>query len=224
MSVQTIIDFGEKGFKGVAIETVAICVDTMSPQKDTLVESYITNTLTRYKQTYIMDTLYPYWLLYRNSDFDRVASKMTFGIFNSFRDRYLTKSNTVKKGSIRVLKSRNIGINDVINIPDYDTYIDSVDGLLVGGFLNAENCVLVPNLTYNPRAIFLPKNCIADGSVAILTLKDKNTTIDSKDLLFYSTDEFRTFYRIARNLGSRSMNIDNNSVFFFGKCNMSYEQ
>ena len=33
----------------------------------------------------------------------------------------------------------------------------------------------------------------------------------------YATDKFTKFYAIARNLGTRSLNIDNNSVFFFGK-------
>ena len=39
----------------------------------------------------------------------------------------------------------------------------------------------------------------------------------NEDLAFYATDSFTKFYAIARNLGTRSLNIDNNSVFFFGK-------
>ena len=34
---------------------------------------------------------------------------------------------------------------------------------------------------------------------------------------FYATESFSKFYAIARNMGTRSLNIDNNSVFFFGK-------
>ena len=75
----------------------------------------------------------------------------------------------------------------------------------------------MPNLTYNPRACELPNNCITDGSVAILTLIDKNIKITEKDLAFYATDEFTDFYAVARNMGTRSLNIDNNSIFFFGK-------
>ena len=77
--------------------------------------------------------------------------------------------------------------------------------------------MLLPNLTYNPRACFLPKGCITDGSVAILTLVDDNDTVTEEDLSFYATKEFSDFYAVARNLGTRSLNIDNNSVFFFGK-------
>lgn len=116
-----------------------------------------------------------------------------------------------------MLKSRNIGNNEIVNIPDYDSYIDDIDGLDVGKFLNHTDCVLLPNLTYNPRACFLPKGCIADGSVAILTLIDKNDKVTKQDLSFYSTEQFTKFYAVARNLGTRSLNIDNNSVFFFGK-------
>ena len=36
---------------------------------------------------------------------------MEFGIFKAFRDRTLTKNNTLTNGRIRVLKSRNIGNN-----------------------------------------------------------------------------------------------------------------
>ena len=109
------------------------------------------------------------------------------------------------------------GNNEVIDIPDYDCYVDDISSFDVSKFLNHTECVLLPNLTYNPRACFLPKNCIADGSVAILSLSDPDVTVTAKDLEFYATDEFIQFYAIARNLGTRSLNIDNNSVFFFGK-------
>jgi DNA (cytosine-5)-methyltransferase 1 len=116
-----------------------------------------------------------------------------------------------------VLKSRNIGDNQIIDIPDYDCFIDDVSTLDVAKFLNQKNCYLLPNLTYNPRACVLPQNCITDGSIAILTPIDESIEITKHDLAFYSTDEFTGFYAVARNMGSRSLNIDNNSVFFFGK-------
>jgi DNA (cytosine-5)-methyltransferase 1 len=64
----------------------------------------------------------------------------------------------------------------------------------------------------------MPKNVICDGSVAIAFPKN-GTKINKKTLEYYSTDEFREFYRIARNKSTRSMNIDSNSIFFFGKVN-----
>ena len=216
LPITHIVDFGEKGFKGVKIETIAFTINQRAKREKTKVESYITNAIEIHEQDYITDSKYPYWLIYRNKDFDDVASKLKFGVFRTFRDRTLTKANTLQQGKIRVLKSRNIGSNEIINIPDYDTYIDDVSDLEVGKYLNRTDCVLVPNLTYYPRACFMPNNCIADGSVAILTAAPEYK-ITTDDLAYYATDEFCQFYSIARNRGTRSLNIDNNSVFFFGK-------
>ena len=215
--ISNIIDFGEKGFKGVKIETVSFIADTRNKPGKTRVESYITNDAEVYEQSYITDSAYPYWLIYRNNSFDSVADKMIFDIFKVYRDRLITKAITKPNGKFRVLKSRNIGNNEIVNIDGYDSYIDDINSLDVSRFLNQENCVLVPNLTYNPRACMLPTGCIADGSVAILTLKNANTKVSTEDLAFYATSQFNEFYAIARNRGTRSLNIDNNSVFFFGK-------
>lgn len=211
-----IIDFGEKGFKGVKIETICFILDTQKKPDKTAIESYITENVRCCAQEYITDNKFPYWLIYRDLNFDKVASEMNFNIFKAYRDRVITKARTKASGRIRVLKSRNIGNNQIVNIVDYDSYIDDLDGLDVAKYLNKE-CVLLPNLTYNPRACFMPSNCIADGSVAILTPIDSSINITEKDLAFYATDEFTKFYSIARNRGTRSLNIDNNSVFFFGK-------
>ena len=216
LPITHIVDFGEKGFKGVKIETIAFTINKKAKKGISKVESYITNTIEAKRQDYICDSTFPYWLIYRNQDFDDAANKMQFGIFKAFRDRTLTKGNTAQAGKYRVLKSRNIGDNEVVNIDGYDTYIDKIDDLEVGKYLDHTECVLVPNLTYNPRACFMPKGCIADGSVAILTTVN-DIEITAKDLAYYATDEFCKFYSIARNRGTRSLNIDNNSVFFFGK-------
>ncbi|WP_274289592.1 DNA cytosine methyltransferase [Prevotella corporis] len=215
-AIRRIIDFGEKGFKGVKIETICLQVDTVAKQSDTVVESYITDEVECHPQSYITSLEYPYWLIYRNAEFDKVADRLTFNVFKSYRDRTITKAITKPTGRIRVLKSRNIGDNTIIDIPDYDSYIDDVNNLDVAKYLNQTECVLLPNLTYNPRACFMPKGCIADGSVAILT-PNENETITEQDLAFYATELFSHFYAIARNRGSRSLNIDNNSVYFFGK-------
>lgn len=216
LSITNIVDFGEKGFKGVKIETIAFTINQRVKRDNTKVESYITNDIKIHSQDYITDKTYPYWLIYRNDDFDNVARKMQFGVFRAFRDRTLTKANTSQQGKIRVLKSRNIGNNEIVDIVDYDTYIDDISNLEVGKYLNRTECVLVPNLTYYPRACFMPRNAITDGSVAILTVSSEHQVTET-DLAYYATDEFCQFYSIARNRGTRSLNIDNNSVFFFGK-------
>ncbi len=214
-SVKRVIDFGEKGFKGVKIETICIQVSTTEKPTSMTIESYITSSVRKCEQSYITSSDFPYWLIYRDCEFDAVASTLTFNVFRAFRDRVITKAITKPSGKVRVLKSRNIGDNEIVDIPGYDSYIDDIAGLDVAKYLNHEGCVLLPNLTYNPRACFLPKGCIADGSVAILT-PIANERVTEKDLAFYATKKFARFYAIARNMGTRSLNIDNNSVFFFG--------
>lgn len=217
-AISKIVDYGEHGFKGVKIETICLTVDTKRENSSNTasIESYITRDVCYKQQHYICSSEFPYWLIYRNDLFDTIASRLRFGIFRAYRDRQITKRVTYPQGQVRVLKSRNIGNNEIINLPDYDSYMNELDGYSVAKYLNSNNAVLVPNLTYNPRACFLPKNAVADGSVAVLVVKDDETTITAQDLNYYNSREFTEFYRIARNRGTRSLNVDNNSVFFFG--------
>ena len=71
-------------------------------------------------------------------------------------------------------------------------------------------------MSYKPRVCEKPIGTIVNGSVAILIPKNK-VKLSKKDMLFYATDEYRNFYKIARNYQTRSLNIDKTSVFFFGK-------
>ena len=212
-----LIDFGEKGFKGVKIETIAFTIEPRKSPTTTSICSYITEDCRLIEQAYYTDSSFPYWLIYRDDEFSALAASMVFGLFDVYRDRKITKKITKSKGKIRVLKSRNIGNQAIIDIDGYDSYVDSLEGLGVAKYINRTDCILVPNLSYNPRGCWMPLNCIADGSVAILSLKDSTTSITSKDLDFWASEPFRRFYNIARNRGTRSLNIDNNSVFFFGK-------
>ncbi|MCC7574359.1 DNA (cytosine-5-)-methyltransferase [Candidatus Woesearchaeota archaeon] len=220
-NVLKICDYGETAFK-VKIETISFIVsNTKAKNKLIKLESYITNDVSYKEREYVMSKSFPYWLIYRDSFFDKVAKSLKFEIFNHFRDRTITKKHTSNNGKIRVLKSRNLSQKgDIIDIDGYDSYINNINELSVSKFINKENLLIIPNLSYYPRASFLPKNAIADGSLAILTPKN-GTKIKQEDLNYYATDEFRKFYRIARNFGTRSLNIDNNSIFFWGVKNES---
>lgn len=216
-NLHSVTDYGEKAFKGVKIETISFLLDTYKKNKFTKVkiESYITNTIMYQNKDYIFSKEFPYWLIYRNSFFDAIVDKMELDIFESFRDRQITKKHTLNSGNIRVLKSRNIANNSIKNIDNYDCFINEIDSFVVSKYLNQNDIVLIPNLTYNPRATFLPKDTITDGSVALLKAKN-NINITSDHLDYYSSSEFTEYYKIARNRGTRSLNIDNNSVQFFG--------
>ena len=216
-AIEKITDYGEKGFKGVRIETISLIVNSKGQVRDNrvLIESYVKNEIGFKAQKYICSKEFPYWLTYRDTFFDRVVSKLQLGVFKAYRDRQITKRITKSAGLVRVLKSRNIGSNKIIDIPDYDSYIDGYGNLAIAKYIDNEAAVLVPNLSYYPRACFLPAGAIVDGSVAVLIPKEK-TKITKDHLAYYNSEEFIEFYRVARNYGTRSLNIDNNSVFFFG--------
>lgn len=217
-SIASIIDFGEKGFKGVKIETIAISIDKLAKIDKVKVISKILNSADEKLQSYITDDFFPTWLIYRNEYFDSIINKLELGVFDAFRDRQITNKLLSDKGDIRVLKSRNIGDGIILDIDGYDSYIshDSLSQLQVSKFINTTNKILVPNLTYYPRACFLPTNTIVNGSVAILMPKSGVREVKIDDLEYFASDEFTYYYKIARNYGTRSLNIDRNSVFYFG--------
>ena len=218
-SIPCIVDFGENGFKGVLIETIAIYIDNSKRPGNTLIVDVTNNTSVVQKQKYIMDSKYPYWLIYRDKEFDKVADTMTFDCFDVFRDRQITNSFLKSSGDIRVIKSRNINDagTEIVDISGYDGYVNECDvkGLSVYKYLDSETVYLTPNMTYKPRVIQKPKHTLVNGSVAILI--PKTPALPSKEQLsYFSTEEYRNFYRTARNRQTRSLNVDNSSVFFFG--------
>ncbi|MGL4951447.1 MAG: Eco57I restriction-modification methylase domain-containing protein, partial [Mycoplasma sp.] len=165
-SIESIIDFGEKGFKGVKIETINILVNSNSEISNTTIFSELTKKILIQKQNYITDKQLPTWVLYRNSWFDNYMSSISVGEFNVFRDRQITNSILIEKGDIRVLKSRNISLGaKILNINNYDKYINSDNmDLSVLRFLNKKNILCIPNLSYKIRATILPSETIANGS------------------------------------------------------------
>ena len=217
-SFLSIIDFGEHGFPGVTIETIAFVVDNESRPRKTKVQSLTNNIEISQEQGYIFDPKFPYWIIYRDLDFDKVYNNLEFGVFEVFRDRQITNGNVGQKGDIRVLKARNItDSGEIIDIEGYDAYMDedTAKGLTVYAYLNNEQVYLTPNMTYYPRVIKKPTGVLVNGSVAILIPKcDFKLTKEQMD--YFATDEYRNFYRIARNYQTRSLNVDTCSVFFFG--------
>ena len=218
-NISNIIDFGETGFKGVLIETIAIFINTCEKPNETIVYSVPRNYQNKEKQEIITSDEFPSWIIYRNDFFNEIASKMYLNIFKSFRDRQITNKILKNDGDVRVIKSRNINREGtkIINITNYDSYINTEDlnKLSITKYLKKDDVYLCPNMTYYPRVIKKPKNVVVNGSVAILENKS-SFKINDKDLRFFSSPTFEEFYRIARNYSTRSLNIDSNSVVFFG--------
>jgi len=221
MKISSILDFGEKGFTGVLVETIALCIDTKGSPSSTKVFSLTENVRIEQKQSYIFDSKLPYWVIYRDNDFDSIYAKLKFGVFDVFRDRQITNSIINNKFGIRVLKSRNISDDgsSILDIPGYDSYIsiENAKNLSVFKFLEKDDVYLTPNMTYYPRVIKKPDGVLVNGSAAILMLKNGQKPLSQDELKYYASKEYRKFYRTARNQQTRSLNIDSNSVYFFGR-------
>lgn len=218
-AVECIIDFGEKGFPGVLVETLAIFINNLSRPSITRVASITHGKYISQTQNYIFDEKLPFWIIYRDENFDSVCKKLDFNVFKVFRDRQITNKLLSSTGEIRVLKSRNISDDgeQIIDIEGYDSYISQNDAsdLSVYSYLNSDGVYLTPNMTYKPRVIKKPKGCLINGSLAVLIPK-KGIIPTKEQLAFFSTQEYRNFYQIARNFQTRSLNVDACSVFFYG--------
>lgn len=218
-AVESIIDFGEKGFPGVLVETLAIFINNHERPLKTNVFSFTRGIRLEQTQDYIFDKKLPYWIIYRNSEFDRVCKQLDFNVFKVFRDRQITNKLLTEVGDIRVLKSRNISDNgkNVIDIDGYDSYISYIEArsLSVFEYLQREDVYLTPNMTYKPRVMRKPKDTLVNGSLAILVPKGQIVPTEVQ-LEYFSTQEYRDFYQAARNYQTRSLNVDACSVFFYG--------
>lgn len=222
MRVETIIDFGRYGFTGVSIETMCLIVYPKMKPKETTVYSMKFNRKSVRKQSYLTDERFPYFIIYRDEEFDVVADKLLFDVFSVFRDRQITKSITSQKkesSSLWVIKAKNIDDDGqgVTHISDYDVYLPEKKaiGLSAYRYVNDGSVYLTPNMTYNPRVIENLPGTIPDGSVAVLIPK-KPLRLTRRQRAYFSTEEYRRFYGIARNLSTQSINVDKTSVFFYG--------
>ena len=179
VKIDSIIDFGRYGFTGVSIETMCMIIYPRQKPKDTTVYSMKYNVQHTRSQEYLTDPAYPSFVIYRDEQFDEVAKKLRFDVFTVFRDRQITKANTVAKSNgncLWVIKARNIDDDGlgITHIPDYDVYLPMqiAETVSASQFVNNERVYLTPNMTYNPRVIDNLANAIPDGSVAVLIPKE----------------------------------------------------
>lgn len=222
MRIDTIIDFGRYGFTGVSIETMCLIVYPKMKPRETTVYSMKYNRRSVREQFYLTDETFPYFIIYRDEQFDEVAAKLTFDVFAVFRDRQITKAITLQKQGdtcLWVLKARNIDDDGqgVSHISDYDVFLpeEKAVGLSAYRYVNDTSVYLTPNMTYNPRVIENIPNVIPDGSVAVLIPKTP-IRLTHKQRAYFSSEEYRRFYCIARNLSTQSINVDKSSVYFYG--------
>lgn len=210
-NIMVIEDYGESAFKNIKIETIGIVL-SHNRSSDTVVKSRIFNSYEFKKQNQVSDSSYPSWLIYRNEYFDNVAKQLNLGKFEAYRDRKITKAKLSNNGDIPVIKAKQIGSP---SFPQTEFYCSQTE--IPKGFWNQvanKKCLVVPNLSYYPRAELLPERHYVDGSAAVLIPIRKDDI--SIDLSFFESDDFFYFYRIARNYSVRSLNVDSISSFFWG--------
>lgn len=63
--------------------------------------------------------------------------------------------------------------------------------------------------------------CVASPRLSLsrsscVLLPKKPLFLTKEQLAYFSSDEYRAFYQIARNYQTRSLNVDSCSVFFYG--------
>ena len=220
--IDCIQDYGENGFKGVLVETICLFIDTLGQPKDTKVESLTLKKSIMQKQKYITDKAYPYWIIYRDDFFDSISKRLDFDKFTVFRDRQITNSNTTQKKSkdcLRVIKSRNISDDgkEIVDIQGNDSYIKKTTAEVLSAYkyVGNQNVYLTPNMTYKPRVMRNTEDVVVNGSVAVLIPKE-DIELTEEQMEYFSSDEYRQFYQIARNFQTRSLNVDATSVFFYG--------
>lgn len=225
--IKSIIDFETIGFKDVILETISICLENkITSNNEIEIRNVFTSKIIIQDKKYITSNRFPNWIIYRDNFFDSVLEKIQLNIFSVFRDRQLTNkymSFNKTENCIKVLRSRNISSNgDIIEIKGYDKYIkdlNSISKFNIYKFLkNGKNIFLCPNFTPNIRVIKKPINTLVNGSLAILMLKE-NIRLNKNDLEYFSNDEFIKFYKYSNNFQKNTLNLDKNSVFYFGKQN-----
>ena len=223
-NITDIIDFGERGFNGVKIETIVIKINNTHTNKKIHIFSVPKQKELIQDKKYIFDKSLPYWIIYRDKQFDQIYLQMKKDIFiiNKNYEISNSKLTTNSKNSIWVIRSKNIDTNKscFVHIPNYDRYIEPniIKTTKFYKFINSQknNLYLIPTLTYYPRVIKMPKNVFVNGSVLVAQLKDPNIILRDKDLKFFYSDKFRKFYSIAFNYATRTLNIDNETIKFFG--------
>ena len=223
-NINNVIDFGELGFEDAKIETVALSISNKKNNNVTII-SVPRNTKEIKNKEYIFDNKMPYWLIYRNKQFDSVYKKMRKDIFTIQKNYELSNSKmSSSKGysDFWIIRSKNIDINEpkTINIKNYDRYASKeiVKATNFYKYISSSKAelFLIPTLTYYPRMIRMPKNTFVNGSVLIAELKDPCIVISDNDIKYFYSKEFRDFYRIAFNYSTRTLNIDKNTIKLFG--------
>lgn len=217
--INHIIDFGELAFNGNYSENICLIVNTKNLPGTTRVISFNKKLKISQNQSEITNPSFPNWIVYINDFFKKFAENMQFGIFDAYRDRNISAKILQRHSDIKVLTAKNIPVGSKIVIDtEHDKFVlaEQVAKTPAYKYLNHPCAYICPNLTQSPRLLKKPLNTIASGSLAVFTPKQDITLIEA-DIELFSTEDFKTFYQIARNYSTRCLNIDKAAAFYFGR-------
>lgn len=223
--ITSILDFNKLKLGATKYEIIHLSFKTeLIPNEKLRVVFTPTKEVLIQKQTEITHPDLPNWVLYLNDDFKKMLNNLETGIFDVDRDRQINNSmlTTVQSGNnIPVIKSKHLGLDAFVIEPEFNKdpcYIAqlALEKLSIKKFLNSDNIFLCPNMTPHIRIFKKPKGFLMNSSVCILTTKSQEIQITVTDLAFWRSEEFREFYRVARNKSQINLNIDKSAVFYFG--------
>lgn len=208
------IDFGEAAFSGIGIETVGIVVSTQKSPGMMRVTSDVLGQSRHLQQSYVVDQTFPTWLPYRNDEFDAFAEKFSLGMVRAVRDRSFSARQASSVGAVPVVGGRSIPRTSGQLMSAYG-YIPEPGQVPSSwqSYKDADQRLVVPNLSYYPRGAELPHGWFADGSAAVML---PGQAIDvRRTLQLWASEEFFRFYRMARNFATRSLNVDRLSAHYW---------
>ncbi|MDE1566399.1 DNA cytosine methyltransferase [Actinotignum sanguinis] len=214
-TINNLLDFGEHTFPDVKVETIGIIVNdnrSNSPTNDvTEVKSWPLKQVHFVDSNYIFDDTFPTWVIYRTEEFDAQLSRVNVGKLKVWRDRKVSRKMASPEG-VRVIRGRNLKSNGTIvtDARDYLVPTEIAESVIASvTSLPGSSKFLAPNLSYKPRAVKIEKirHSVPEGSCAVL-YGDLTSKESSAFVAFAGTKQFESFYRIACNYSTRSINID----------------
>ena len=219
-TVSAVYDFGEICFPEIKVETIGLIVragNSKNPSSVFKLKSWPLGIANHKPISYSMDPRFPSWVIYRDSEFDSICNTVVFGRLTPWRDRTISRKMATADG-VPVIRGRNLGPGSHIHRDD-DFSVPVEVAKQIDTVLNSKitgKSFYAPNLSYYPRLV--PRHLVKgvpDGSAAVL-YGQLSPGEERRALDFCNSPEFQSFFRIACNYATRSINLDDCLTFWWG--------
>ncbi len=149
------------------------------------------------------------FLPYINDEFVKIYNSTKSHNFEMFRDRQITNRHLVdtKKNTTRVIKSKNIVDDSIINIKGYDKYMYNPELLAIyDKTFNNDYAYIIPNFTYKFRIAKKPKGTITNGSIIVIIYDDV------PNLSFMNSEEYKKYFLTIMSHSKFTLNLNKDIV------------